>query len=280
MPRFLLILWRNFKEYIILLLLVSISLYTLSINQTPAAKKVKTIAFGSFAVITSVVSNAINITKIKNENDRLRKVNAELMLHVNELREYGIQNIELKKLLGLKDSLKYPLIPSEVISKSFSNVQGSITLNAGSKNGVKPGMPVINDQGIVGIVYNTSDDYSIARILKNFDLKLTVKDERSRINGILKWNGENLVIVNVPRTYDVEIGDRLITSDLSTIVPIPLPVGIVTEINNSNTGIFNEVVVKPFVDFVRVENVFVLGIVQSDEKNNMELNFFKRENSN
>jgi rod shape-determining protein MreC len=280
MPRFFLILWRNFKEYIVLLLLVSISLYTLSINQTPAAKKVKTIAFGSFAAITSVVSDVINIAKVKNENDQLRKINTQLMLQVNELREYGIQNIELKRLLGLKDSLKYPLIPSEVISKSLSSVQGSITLNAGSKNGVKPGMPVINDQGIVGIVYNTSDDYSIARILKNFDLKLTVKDERSRVNGILKWNGENLVIVNVPRTYDVEVGDRIITSDLSTIVPVPLPVGVVIAINNSNTGIFNEVVVKPFVDFIRVENVFVLGLVESEEKNNMELNFFKRENSN
>lgn len=280
MPRFLLALWRNFKEYIVLLLLVSISLYILSINQNSSVKRVRAVAFGSFAVLTSVVSDVINITKIKNENDELRRVNAQLMLQVNELREYGIQNSELKRLLGLKDTLKYPLIPSEVISKSFSSVQGSITLNAGNKNGVKPGMPVINDQGIVGIVYNTSNDYSIARILRNFDLKLTVKDERSRINGILKWNGENLVIVNVPRTYDVEVGDRIITSDLSTIVPIPLPVGIVTAINKSSTGIFHEVVVKPFVDFVRVENVFVLGIIKSDEKNNMELNFFKRENSN
>lgn len=278
MPRFLLTLWRNFKEYIVLILLVSISFYTLSINQKPAVKKVKSVAFASFAVITSVVSDVINITKIKNENDRLRRVNAELMLHVNELREYGIQNIRLKRLLGLKDTLKYPLIAAEVISKSFSNVQGTITLNAGSRNGIKPGMPVINDEGLIGIVYNTSKDFSMARILRNFDLKLTVKDERSRIDGILKWNGKNLVIVNVPKTYDVEVGDRIITSDLSTIVPIPLPVGDVVGINKSSTGIFNEVVVKPFVDFIRVENVFVLGLVKSDEKNNLELNFFKREN--
>lgn len=278
MPRFLLTLWRNFKEYIVLILLVSISFYTLSTNQKPAVKKVKSVAFASFAVITSVVSDVINITKIKNENDRLRRVNAELMLHVNELREYGIQNIRLKRLLGLKDTLKYPLIAAEVISKSFSNVQGTITLNAGSRNGIKPGMPVINDEGLIGIVYNTSKDFSMARILRNFDLKLTVKDERSRIDGILKWNGKNLVIVNVPKTYDVEVGDRIITSDLSTIVPIPLPVGDVVGINKSSTGIFNEVVVKPFVDFIRVENVFVLGLVKSDEKNNLELNFFKREN--
>jgi len=278
MPRFLLTLWRNFKEYIVLILLVSVSFYTLSINQKPGVKKVKSVAFASFAVITSVVSDAINITKIKNENERLRRVNAELMLHVNELREYGIQNIQLKKLLGLKDTLHYPLIAAQIISKSFSNVQGTITLNVGSRNGVKPGMPVINDEGLIGLVYNTSDDFSIVRILRNFDLKLTVKDERSRIDGILKWNGKNLVIVNVPKTYDVEVGDRIITSDLSTIIPVPLPVGDVIGINKSSTGIFNEVTVKPFVDFIRVENVFVLGIVKSDEKNNLELNFFKREN--
>ncbi len=269
-------LWSSFKEYIVLVVLVIVSFFSLSINQKPEIKNIRAIAFGSFAAVTSIVSDLINITKIKSENKQLREVNANLMLQVNRLREYGLQNEELKNLLKIKDSLNYPLIPASIVSKSFSKVQGSITLNAGIKDGVKPGMPVINDQGLIGIVYNASRDYSIARTLRNFDLKITVKDQRSRIDGIMKWNGENLVIVNVPKTYDVEPGDRIITSDLSSIVPVPLPVGIVTGLSNIKTGIFNEVKVKPFVDFVRVENVFILGIVESKQINNLELNFYNR----
>ncbi len=276
MIRFFLRLWEDFKEYIVLVVLLITSLFALSLNKTPAVKNVRALAFGSFAAVTSVVSDLTNIAKIKGENERLRKINAELMLQVNKLREYGIQNSELKGLLALKDTTSYPLIPADVVSKSLTTSQSTITLNAGRKQGVKAGMPVINDEGMLGIVYDTSDDFSIVRTLKNIDLKITVKDERSRIDGIMKWNGDNLVIVDVPKTYDVQPGDRIITSELSSIVPVPLPIGIVTGLTKVTTGIFNEVKVQPFVDFSRVEHVFVLGIVESMEKNNLELNFYNR----
>ncbi|HSP86606.1 MAG TPA: rod shape-determining protein MreC [Ignavibacteriaceae bacterium] len=275
--RFLSRIWEEYKEYIILILLLVISLITLSLNQKPEVKKVRAIAFGTFASATSVISNVINTAKVQSENERLRKVNAELMLQVNRLREYAILNEELKGLVGLKDTFSYPLIPASIVSKSLTKSQSTITINVGEGSGIKPGMPVINDLGLVGIIQSISEDYAIARTLKNIDLKLTVKDERSRVDGILKWNGEDLVIVDVPKTYDVEPGDRIITSDLSSIISVPIPIGVVIGLSKVETGIFNEVKIKPYVDFVKVENVFVLGIVQSKQKNDLELNFYNRD---
>jgi rod shape-determining protein MreC len=275
--RFLSRIWEEYKEYIILILLLVISLITLSLNQKPEVKKVRAIAFGTFASVTSVISNVINTAKVQSENERLREVNAELMLQVNRLREYAILNEELKGLVGLKDTFSYPLIPASIVSKSLTKSQSTITINVGEGSGIKPGMPVINDLGLVGIIQSISDDYAIARTLKNIDLKLTVKDERSRVDGILKWNGEDLVIVDVPKTYDIEPGDRIITSDLSSIISVPIPVGVVIGLSKVETGIFNEVKIKPYVDFVKVENVFVLGIVQSKQKNDLELNFYNRD---
>lgn len=276
MIRFLLGVWVNFKEYIVLVALIILSLLIISLNRTPEVKNFKALAFGSFATVTSVVSDVTNIAKIKSENSRLRRINAELMLQVNRLREYGIQNSELKDLLALKDSIDYPLISGMVVSKTLTTSQSAFTLNVGKNDGVKPGMPVINDRGLIGIVYDTSDDFCIVRTLLNIDVKITVKDERSRIDGIMKWNGDNLVIIDVPKTFDVKPGDRIITSDISSIVPVPLPIGIVSGISNVSTGIFNEANVQPFVDFNNVENVFVIQLVESVEKNNMELNFFNR----
>lgn len=277
MFRFFSKIWNDFKEYIILVLLLIVSLVTLSLNEKPGIKKVHALAFGAFASATSVISNVINTAKVESENERLRRVNAELMLQVNKLREYAVVNEHLKKLLEIKDSLSYPLIPATVVSKSLTKSQSTITINVGSRNGVKPGMPVINDMGLVGVVNSTSDDYSIARTLKNIDLKITVKDERSRVDGIMKWNGEDLVIINVPKTYDIESGDRIISSELSSIIPVPIQVGVVLGLTKVEEGIFNEVKIKPYVDFVSVENVFVIGIVESKEKKNLELNFYKRE---
>lgn len=276
MFRFISRIWGTFKEYIILVLLLFISFVSLSLNQNPAIKKVRAIAFGSFAAATSILSDIFNIAKVKSENERLREINAELMLQVNKLREYAVMNENLKKMLDLKDTVKYPLIPALTVSKSFNVAQSTITLNVGEINGVKPGMPVINDKGLVGIVYATSNNYSIARTLKNFELKLVVKNERSRVDGILKWNGEDLVIVNVPKTYDMEPGDRIICSELSSIVSLPIPVGYVVGLQDVQTGIFNTLKVKPYVDFSRIENVFIVAVLESKQKKDLELNFFRR----
>ena len=277
MTRFFLSVWENFKEYIVLVILLIASLILLSQNNTQGIQKVRSVAFGTFASITSLFTDVFNISNLKNENETLRRTNAEMMLQLSRLREYGIVNENLKGLLALKDSSNFPLISATVVSKSLTKSQGTLTLNAGRNQSVKVGMPVITDKGIVGIVYSIADNYCIARTITNVDLKLTVKSERTRENAILKWNGDWLVMINVPKTYDLKKGDRIVTSEISSIVPFPLPVGVVYEVGNVETGIFNEVKIQPFVDFQNVENLFILGIVKNKEIDNIEFNFLNRQ---
>ncbi len=276
MLRFLTRLWDNFKEYLILIVLLVISLLLLPLNQNSEIKKVRAVAFGTFAAVTSVVTDLISTSSLKNENERLRKINAELMLKVNMLRKFGVQNNELKSMLNFKDSTKLPLLPAEVVSRSLTKSQSTITLNVGLRDSVQPGMPVLNDHGLVGIIQAVSEDYSIARTLMNRDLKITVKDERSRVDAIMKWTGEDLVMIDVPKTYDIEPGDRVVTSEISTLIANPIAVGVVKELSKVETGIFNEVKIIPFVDFTTIENVFVLQKIESREKLNLELNFYNR----
>jgi len=276
MIRFISSTWENFKEYIVLVVLIVISLVLLSQNDTQGIQKVRTIAFGTFASITSVFNDVFNISNLKKENEELRRTNAEIMLQLSKLREYAIVNNDLKGLLALKDSTEFPLITATIISKSLSKSQGTITLNIGRSDSVKQGMPVITDKGIAGIIYSVSNNYSIARTLNNVDLNLTVKCERTRESAVMKWNGDRLVMVNVPKTFGLKKGDRIITSEISSVVPVPLPVGVVAEISNVETGIFNEVKVQPFVDFQKVENVFVLGLIRSKEIDEIEFNFLNK----
>ncbi len=277
MIRFFTSVWENFKEYIVLVVLLIISLVLLSQNNSQGIQKVRSVAFGTFASVTSLFTDVFNISNLKNENENLRRTNAELMLQLSRLREYAIVNDELKGLLALRDSSNYPLIPVTVVSKSLTRSQGTMTLNAGKNQSVKVGMPVITDKGLVGIIYSISDNYSIARTLNNVDLKLTVKSERTRENALMKWNGEWLVMIDVPKTFDLKKGDRIVTSEISSVIPFPLPVGLVNEVTNVEKGIFNEIRVQPFVDFQKVENVFILGIVKSKEIDNIEFNLLSRE---
>jgi len=269
--------WNQFREYLVLITLVIISLSLLTQNNNPQIQKVRAVAFGSFATVTSLFYDLFNITQLKNENKVLRKLNAEMMIHLSMLREYGILNRELKGMLGFKDTTSLPIIPGNIVSKSLSITQNTITINVGTNEGIKPGMPVISYRGLVGIIQTCSENFSIARTLKNVDLKLTVKNETKRLNGIMKWNGEKLVIVDVPRTYDFDVGDRIVTSEISSIIPVPIPVGIVSNIEEDKTGLLNLIQITAFEEVLSVENIFILMIVENDEKNNLELNFYNRQ---
>ena len=268
--------WNQFREYLVLILLVLISLTLLTQNNNPQVQKVRALAFGSFATVTSIFYDLFNITQLKNENKVLRKLNAEMMIQLSMLREQGILNRELKGMLVIKDTTSLPLMPATIVSKSLSITQNTITINVGNKEGIKPGMPVLSYRGLVGIIQTCSENFSIARTLKNVDLKMTVKNEKNRLNGIMKWDGEKLIIVDVPRTYDFDIGDRIITSEISSIIPVPIPVGIVSNIEEDKTGLLNLIQIKPFEEVLSVENVFILMMVENAEKNNLELNFYNR----
>ena len=276
MIRFLSKVWADFREYIILVILIIISLIILSQNQNPKVQTVRAIAFGSFATFTSIISDIFSITDLKRENEELRDINTNLMLQISKLRKFGIVNDELKRLVNFKDKVDYPLIPANIISRSLSMTQNTITLNVGEKDGVLPGMPIINDQGLIGMVYSTSQDFSIARTIHNTDLKLAVMDERSRVQGIMIWTGEEVLIINIPNNFDLEVGDRIVTAEVSSIVPIPIPIGIIEEYKAVETSVFSYIRVKLFVDLTPIENVFVLAEVKSKQIDGLELNFYRR----
>ncbi|MEI7811908.1 MAG: rod shape-determining protein MreC [Ignavibacteria bacterium] len=272
---FLIRFWNRYKEYIVLVLLLVSSLFISSFSDKPAIKNVKTYAFGSFAILTSFVSKITEPFQTVFEAKRLREINAQLMLQVNRLREQGIQNAELKKLVALKDSSDYPLIAAEIVVRHVSTSQGSFIINAGENEKVQAGMPVINDQGLVGVIVSVAKDFSVLRTLSNNELKFAVRNQRSKFDGVMEWNGSELVIKNVPKTFDMELGDRIVTSDFSTKFPPSIPVGIVSGGNRDKTGIFNHITVKSYVDFIMVTNVFVIGFIPSIQKNNMELNLIR-----
>ena len=127
------------------------------------------------------------------------------------------------------------------------------------------------------MVTDISNDFSVVRTLQNSNLKLAVKDQRSNINGVISWDGIQLLIKNIPVTSDIMQGDRIVTSEFSTIVPPEIPVGIVSNKSNTVSGLLSRVTVQPFVEFDQIKNVFVLQLVQSSQIDSLELNLLRKE---
>lgn len=266
---------NEYKEYFVLIFLLLVSLFVLSLNESTGVKKVKTYAFGTFAFVSSGFEAVKSVFQDEDELENMRKMNARLMLEVNKLRGYALENSELKKMLGLKDTSSFPLISGSIISKSISSVQGNIIINIGRKEGVHIGMPVINFQGLIGLVINVSEDFSVVRTLMDQNMKIAVEIQRTGISGILTWNGSHNVIKNIAATNDIDAGDRVVTSFFSTIVPPSIPIGIISETEAKTSDVLSRVVIKPFVDFSKIKNVYVVKIIEDKTIDNFHINLMK-----
>lgn len=256
----------NLKEYLILSVLIIFSLAFIFSNDNTQIRFLRAIAVGMFGTVQSGISSIPNVFELQEENKILRENNIRLSNDVANLKEARLENIRLSKLLSFKESSELGLLSAKIVNKSVFQTRNTITLNVGEGDSLNLNMPVITDAGLVGRIVSMSKNYSLAQILYNKDLRITVKVQRSRVDGILIFDGVSaLNITNVPKTADVQVGDVIITSEYSNLFPSGIPVGIVSETGNLD-NLFLKIEMRPLVNFNTLENVFVLKSFPSKEK--------------
>lgn len=264
------------KEYLILSLLIVISLILLFSNDNSQIRYLRAVAVGFVGTIQSGLSAVPNVFEIQKENEFLRAKNIELSNELSALKEARLENIRLSKMLGIRSKEISGVISAGIVNKSLVQSRNTITLNVGEADSVKINMPVITDDGLVGRIVSTSKNYSIAQILYNRNLSVSVKIQRSRADGILNYDGSgNLLIKNVPKSADVKIGDVIITSEYSNYFPSGIPVGTVVEEGNLD-NLFKKIVIKPHVSFSELEEVFVLKHLPDMERLELENAYQKK----
>lgn len=276
MARFFRNLVENFREYITLITLLIISLFLISLNNKPGIENFRSYAFGTFAYVTSGVDSFLSLFKPQEEIIQLKKENARLMLELNKLRNYALENSDLRDLLSLADTSAYPLLSASIISKLPSTLDGNYVINRGLSDSVQSGMPVINDKGLIGVIINTAIDFSIVRNLQNAKLNVAVTNQRSGIEGILSWDGKRLVIKHIPTTFDMKVGDRIETSEFSTIFPPSIPVGVIEEKETEVSGMLSNIFVKPYVDILAIKHLFVLQVIENEQVDSLKMNLMQR----
>ncbi|MEO8664331.1 MAG: rod shape-determining protein MreC [Ignavibacteria bacterium] len=266
----------SIKDYLILSLLIIISLILIFANDNSQVRFLRAVAVGFIGTIQSTVSAVPNVFEIQKENEFLREKNIELSNEISALKEAKLENLRLTKLTGLKEKNVSGVVIAKIVNKSLVQARNTITLNVGESDSVKVNMPVITDDGLVGRIVSSSSNYSIAQILYNRSLSISVKVQRSRVDGILNYDGAgNLVINNVPKSADVKTGDIILTSQYSNYFPAGIPVGTVIEEGNLD-NLFKKVIIKPLVSFTTLEEVFVLRHLPEKERLDLENLYFKK----
>ncbi|MFI5144967.1 MAG: rod shape-determining protein MreC [Ignavibacteria bacterium] len=263
----------NLKEYLVFTFLVLVSLILIFQNDNVQVRFLRIIAVSAIGYVQGSFSLIPNVFQLQEENKSLREENNSLSNEVSQLKESKFENLRLNQLLEFKERTKYRMVTSKIVGKTLIQTRNNITLNVGEADSVRIGMPVITDRGLVGKVIATSSNYSVAQILLNKDLKVSAKDQRSRVDGIIGWDGEKKMLMkNVSKSADVLVGDVIITSEYSNTFPPGIPVGYVTAVGTLD-NLFKNIEIEGFVNFETLEEVFVIKYLSSDERQNLEKKF-------
>jgi rod shape-determining protein MreC len=261
----------RYKNYITLSALMVMSLSFMSVGNMRQLGGFRAVVVGSIGWIQSLFAWIPNPVALKSENTALRELNLQLSVESARSRQALVENAVLRRMLELPSMTEFRLIAADVSGKTTTQLRNYATINKGTTAGVREGMTCITDAGLVGRVIGASSNYAVIQLLLNRDTRVAAKVQRSRIDGIVTWEGESTVALkNVPKSFDVQAGDVIVTSNYSSIYPQNLVVGRVTKVEDENQSLFRRVVVEPAVDFSTLEQVFVIDYVPDQERLRLE----------
>lgn len=194
-------------------------------------------------------------------NNYLHRQNILLQDELSRLRSAEQQNRVLRSLLNLREESPHTLIPVRVVAKDLTSMNSSITVSAGSDDGVKVGMPVINSDGLIGQVIITAPKYSQVLPYSNSMFRVSGQIQDSRAYGIISWAGRSnreLIMQFVPETITVEPGQLVHTSGASNQYPDGIPIGEVTE-TEPGLGIQTQTIyIQSFADLNTLAEAFIM----------------------
>lgn len=169
--------------------------------------------------------------------EQLRAENAELKAKVRAAEAYlqsaerlEKQNIRLRQQLGLETHGKKRVAADIIHYVPYDN---RITLNRGSKHGVRPNAPVVTPEGILALVSTVSESTCQAALLTSSGVSIGgVALLTSPVPGLVKGEKNDLLVMDVFDNVDVPPGTEVITTGYSEFIPRGLRIGIVSEFYN------------------------------------------------
>ena len=273
------------RNLLFLLILVGVTVFAMHItapgrsNLTPIEVVIKDtlapVQKGMLYVGTRVsnwVSFPFRMITLSRENKQLKEEVNTLKGQARHIKEYELENERLKKLLGYQtdNKLQGVTVVASIIGRDPGNWFGTVTLNRGISDRVKVGCTVVSSDGLVGRVITVSNNTADVLLITDPRSGVGCILQASRTPGILEGVASGsgaLNLVHLPVAQDIKKGEVVMTSGIGSLYPKEIPIGEVESSYKEPSGLFKTAVVRPYVDFNRLEEVFILtGKVQFPER--------------
>ena len=247
--------YKNFFLFLFLLGIgVTFSTYRSIYHQTKLEKLGLVVSGG----ISQSINDLKSYLSLKETNQKLLLENNLLKQELIYLEKSGYSFKEVEIDPKIKD---YYVQPAEVIKNSFSNARNILIISKGSSDGIKKDMSVISSEGIVGIVKQTSENFSSVISMLYQDLKINAKLNNSGAFGSLSWEGlnpEQMTLSDVSVINKIALGDTIVTGGMSAYFPKGIPIGTILEFDKPNLGGYYTIKVKLLNNLTDLEYVYII----------------------
>jgi len=268
---------RN-SHWLVAILLIAFSFYLVFACNSYQRSVYLTYANRVMGWTYAVANNVTSFLHLKKNNQQLLERNAQLERDLFALKA----QMELKAdddsvaveafVVDTTEQVRFDFIPAEVVNLSFAGPNNFITLNKGASHGVRPDMGVISQRGVVGVVSNVSDRFSMVIPVINPKFRLSAKLKNSENYGSVSWNGKNVrqaQLGELPKHESFQVGDTVITS-FSRIFPKRLVIGTVSGMGESKDDNFNTFTIQLATDFYSLQDVFIIRDALYEEQKTLE----------
>lgn len=210
--------------------------------------------------VGDAASSVTDVFAVRSENERLRAQVEALSERHRSVDDLERENAQLRGLLEIGDRAQLETVAARTVALGPSYFEWTVTIDVGSDDGVTRGMPVINGDGLVGRVLQVTS--SASRVLLGIDpnffaaARIVDSGEVGNLNG----RGADPMLFNpLNPEAEIEVGDELVTSSYDRgAFPGGIPIGMVSEVGDTSTRLTQEVQIRPFVNYTRLDHVLVV----------------------
>ncbi len=227
---------------------------------------VQSILYSGTNRIKETLDFFLNFSEVKAQNKELINQNAELENQLSSYANLKEENDRLRQVLNFEQERNnYNYIACNIKGYSGGNFLDGYIVDKGKKDNVQKGMIVIGAEGLVGQVTSVDDSTCIIQSLLNENISVGVMVQRTNdVTGYIKGfkdkqNGNLAKVYDLPMDSDVKEGDVITTSGVGMLYPKDIRIGEVVSVEEDNIRVMKNAVVKPYVDFNKLQELFIVS---------------------
>jgi rod shape-determining protein MreC len=264
MQRILLFLYR-IRAFLLFIALESVAIFLIVSNNSQQGSAALQSANQLAGSILTTQDNILDYFSLASVNKALVDKNAVLLSELEKFkRPVDSVYIELDSALNASFEFK----GAKVINNSIHLSQNYLTINKGSKHGIKEGMGVFNEDGVVGRVKSVTNNFASIISLLHTELLVSSKVKSSEVFGTTKWDAvdsKRAKMLYVPRHVAIKVGDEIVTSGYNAVFPEGIPIGRVIDVRPGKETNYLDITLELVTDFTKISYVYLVENNQEKE---------------